>query len=55
MTSTVNDLCKRMLCSIDIAAGELLDEGYAMEQVQAAIHRAADLLPELQQELEDWS
>ena len=48
----VQDLCQRMLCVVDIAAGALLDEGHSMPEVQAALHMAADMLPELQAELE---
>ena len=48
----VNDLCQSMLCAIEIAGGALLDEGHSMPEVQAAIHQAADLMPELWEDLQ---
>ena len=48
----VKELAQQMLCMVDITAGALLDEGHSMKEIQAALIYCAQILPELQAELE---
>ena len=51
MTTTTNDLlAEEPAMSIHFLAGTYLDQGLSMEQLLTVLHKAVDLVPELENE-----
>ena len=51
MTTTTNDLlAEEAAMSIHLLAGTYLDQGLSMEQHLTVLHKAVDLVPELENE-----
>ena len=51
MTTTTNDLlAEEDSMSIHLLAGTYLDQGLSMEQLLTVLHKAVDLVPELENE-----
>jgi len=51
MTTTTNDLlAEKAAMSIHLLAGTYLDQGLSMEQLLTVLHKAVDLVPELENE-----
>ena len=49
MTTTTNDLlAEEAAMSIHLLAGTYLDQGLSMEQLLTVLHKAVDLVPELE-------
>ena len=40
---------------IHLLAGTYMDQGLSMKQTLAVLHKAVDLVPELEEDIEDWS
>lgn len=50
MTTTNELLAEEAAMSIHLLAGTYLDQGFSMEQTLAVLHKAVDLVPELEKE-----
>lgn len=55
MTTTNELLAQEAAMSIHLLAGTYLDQGLSMEQTLAVLHRAVDLVPSLEEDIEDCS
>ena len=56
MDTPAQILAEEIAMSLHISvAGPLLDQGWPMDQVIAAIKQCADLLPELEAEVDDYA
>ena len=54
MTDTINSLlAEEAAMPIHLLAGTYLDQGLSMEQTLAVLHKAVDLVPELEKGIED--
>ena len=53
LTTTNELLAEEAAMSIHLLAGTYLDQGFSMEQALAVLHKAVDLIPELEKDLAD--
>ena len=53
MTTTNELLAEEAAISILLLAGTYLDQGLSMEQTLAVLHKAVELLPQLEDDLND--
>ena len=53
MTTTTDLMAEEAAMSIQLLAGTYLDQGLSMEQTMAVLHKAVDLIPSLEEDIED--
>ena len=53
MTTTNELLAQEAVMSIHLLAGTYLDQGLSMDQTLAVLHKAVDLVPSLEEDIED--
>ena len=55
MTTAADLLAEEAAMSIHLLAGTYLDQGLSMEQTLAVLHKAVDMVPSLEEDIEDCS
>ena len=55
VTTTTDLMAEEAAMSLHLLAGTYMDQGLSMKQTLAVLHKAVDLVPELEEDIEDWS